>query len=336
MLRFSIPCAMNTKNLYSAKDSKEFYEDRYSKGYMEEWCIEKKQRIIEVIKSLDLSEYGEALDFGCGNGVLTDVIKDALPWWDVYGCDISDIAIQNASKRFPMCRFFTNNDQKYADNKFDFIFSHHVLEHVFDVKDIVNQIHERAKKNSSMLHIFPCGNPGSFEYKLCNLRINGIDAQRENRFFFEAESHIRRMTTRQCAMMFERFKFALKKAYYSYQHYGAINWITKHNDIRLLFNMFNPAKGRDVKSKIKLIGMLLMFVLVSMLRKLAVIYDSVSKRPVKKKKHIAFFILFYVPSIFSRYFDKYIVFLAENEWNKRKTQENGSEMHLFFTRENNH
>jgi hypothetical protein len=32
-------------NLHIEKDSKFFYEDRYSKGYMEEWPLEKKQRV---------------------------------------------------------------------------------------------------------------------------------------------------------------------------------------------------------------------------------------------------------------------------------------------------
>lgn len=319
------------KNLYDEKDSKKFYEDRYSKGYMEEWPIEKKQRVFKLIKHLNLPERGECLDFGCGNGVFTDVIKEALPQWNVYGCDISAKAIQNASKRFPRCIFFVNSDKKYINKKFDFIFSHHVLEHVFDIKAVANQINKRAKKNAIMLHILPCGNPGSYEYKLCNLRINGINTKMENRFFFEDEGHVRRMTTEQCATIFKQFNFILKQDYYSCQYYGAINWISKTHP-RLILTMFNPIKGKNLKSKIKLSGMLLKFLMISGLRMPAVLYDLISQINNKKKKHIFLLSLLYLPSKVSRYFDNYIKLLAEKEWNKLKTQKNGSEMYLFFER----
>lgn len=321
------------KNLYTFKDSKIFYEDRYSKGYMEEWPIEKKQRIIDIIKSLNLPDYGQALDFGCGNGVFTDVIKEALPQWLVYGCDISNKAIKNASKRFPRCVFFANNDKNYHKRKFDFIFSHHVLEHVFDINEVANQINERAKKKASMLHVFPCGNFGSYEYKICKLRNDGINTEMENRFFFEDEGHIRRMTTIQCSELFKKYNFALMKGFYSNQYFGAIDWITKSNPFFLL-TMFNPVKGKNLKSKIKLIGMLIKCLTIYTLRKPAIIIDKISQVNNKRGKHILFILLFWLPSKISKYFNNYIKFLATNEWNKQKNKKNGSEMYLFFRRNN--
>ena len=77
-----------------------------------------------------------------------------------------------------------NNHENFRTMDFDFIFSHHVLEHVFDIKEVAAQINQRAKNSSAMLHIFPCGNPGSYEYKLCKNRIDGINTKMENRFFF--------------------------------------------------------------------------------------------------------------------------------------------------------
>lgn len=60
----------NTMNLNKTKNSIEFYDDRYCKGYMKEWPVEKKERVLEIIKSLNLPKTGNALDFGCGgNGV---------------------------------------------------------------------------------------------------------------------------------------------------------------------------------------------------------------------------------------------------------------------------
>ena len=42
----------------------EFYEDRYEKGYMEEWDDLKKKKVKEVLLDLNLPPKGKALDFG--------------------------------------------------------------------------------------------------------------------------------------------------------------------------------------------------------------------------------------------------------------------------------
>ena len=65
-------------NLNHGKDA-EFYDNWYASGYMDEWPADKKERIFEIITALNLPETGEALDYGCGNGVFTEVIKKALP-----------------------------------------------------------------------------------------------------------------------------------------------------------------------------------------------------------------------------------------------------------------
>ncbi|MFA6518490.1 MAG: class I SAM-dependent methyltransferase [Candidatus Shapirobacteria bacterium] len=316
---------MKQLNLNNEKDSKEFYESRYSKNYMDDWPIEEKLRIIEIIKLLNFPEKGQALDFGCGQGIFSDVLKHVLPNWTICGCDISETAIQIASKRFPKCKFFTNNDQKYALKKFDFVFTHHVLEHVFNIKDLVNQINGRLKEKSSMLHIFPCGNPDSYEYKLCALRSDGINVNRENRFYYEDEGHVRRLTTNQCEILFKEFNYTLKHDYYCYQHFGAINWISLSHPV-LILKMFNPIKGKDVKAKFTLTLLLIKMLFVSAVRILAKEY----------KRSASFFTyLFYLPSKLFIPFDNYFTRKALNEWNKSKTKKNGSEMYLFFVRQNN-
>ena len=95
-----------TAYLYDKKYSVEFYKERYEKGYIDEWPIEKKRKIFEVIQELQLPAIGEALDFGCGNGVLTEIIRQALPSWAIYGTDIIKKAVKNATIRYPNCTFF--------------------------------------------------------------------------------------------------------------------------------------------------------------------------------------------------------------------------------------
>ena len=98
---------IKTKHLYDKQTAISFYQSRHSNGYMLEWPDEKKQRVHEVIQDLHLPASGDALDFGCGNGIFTSVLKRALPTdWKVYGTDISNVAIENARRRNSDCIFF--------------------------------------------------------------------------------------------------------------------------------------------------------------------------------------------------------------------------------------
>ena len=160
--------------LYDQKLSVEFYENRYKQGYMEEWSIENKLKIFDVIQELKLPAKGEALDFGCGNGVLTEIVRQALPSWKIYGTDISKKAIENAKIRYQNCTFFETNTPDFTQKKFDFVFTNHVFEHVFNLREVFNQMDKYLKSKSSMLHFLPCGNEGSYEYNICLLRKHGI------------------------------------------------------------------------------------------------------------------------------------------------------------------
>jgi len=314
----------NAKHYQSSVYDKEFYDGRYAKGYMEAWPIDKKTRVFEVIKGLHLPEKGEALDFGCGNGVFTQVLKQALPHWRVYGCDISEIAVGNAKRNNPGCTFFVEGSRAYQEKKFDFIFSHHVLEHVLDIKETVLEITGRTNNNASMLHILPCGNRDSFEWQICQLVNGGIDEKRGNVFFFEYEGHLRRMTTESCVFEFKNSAFMLKQAFYSNQYYGALNWITRSNPLVIL-KMFNPIGGESAKAKLTLMLLLCKFIVIAGFRLPYVAYQRFDSFIVK--------FLFFIPSYsVSIFIDKYIIKKSNQEWEKYKTDSNGSEMYLYFTR----
>src|SRR5258705_6505115 len=214
-------------DLHDKKIAVEFYEDRYEKGYMEEWDDLKKIKVKQVLSQLQLPSTGKALDFGCGNGVFTRILKDALPEWEIFGVEISATAVQNASKRIPGCIFFEANESEKYKNQFDLLFSHHVIEHVQNLDETFETINVYLKLHSSQLHILPCGNKGSYEYDIVVSKKNGIDKEKENRFFYEEQGHLRRLTSDSFAFYEKKIGFDLKKEFYSNQVYGAINWITK-------------------------------------------------------------------------------------------------------------
>jgi len=322
--------AQKTSQLYDQKQSVEFYEARYEQGYMEEWDIEKKRKLFEVIKNLQLQPEGEALDFGCGNGVLTEIIRQALPSWKIYGTDISKQAIVNARMRYPNCTFFEITNQNFTQKKFDFVFTNHVFEHVFNLSDVFNDMNEYLKPKSSMLHFLPCGNQGSYEYNICLLRKDGINTELENRFFFEDEGHVRRLTTDEFCRLCQTKGFELQKEFYSNQHYGAINWITSSPKVVLAFYDTSQAINKEARWKLKKVRMYLTF--ITALRLPAVIVTKMSQRKNKQLKDFILLLMGYLLFIFSSPIDKYWKRKAREEWDTKKSNRNGSEMCLYFKR----
>jgi SAM-dependent methyltransferase len=321
-----------TLELHDKGTAVEFYQERYAKGYIDEWPTERKQRIFEVIRSLDLPSVGEALDFGCGNGILTDVIRQALPsGWKVYGSDISANAIANASERYPDCTFLVAEDKPLKHQQFDFLFTHHVLEHVYDLPQILDEIDACLKDESSILHILPCGNEGSLEHSICLLHKEGVDRSIENRFFFEEEGHIRRLDTAQLTALCASKGFSLAKAYYSHQYYGSLDWITRSwpNFIRLLTD---PSFAVDPKAKASLLKWRYQLFSLWAIRIPAVVVEqSLSKR--RKALHNYILLILGLPLyLFSKPMDAYLKRKALEEWEQRKTDSKGSEMYLFFER----
>ncbi|MFZ5570632.1 MAG: class I SAM-dependent methyltransferase [Thermodesulfobacteriota bacterium] len=318
--------------LHEAKAHIDFYEQRYRKGYMNYWPDERQKRIYAIVRSLDLPEKGEALDFGCGNGIFTEVLRRALPAsWLVYGVDISATAIQNAGSRYPQCRFFEPGDEPPEVKKFDFIFTHHVLEHVNDLTLVLHQIDAYAKPDACLLHILPCGNPDSFESDISCMRRNGIDPRRGNRFFFEDEGHIRRLTSVELASLLRKHGFSLEEECYSGQYYGAINWITEAGP-SFVYHFSDPHFAVNLKSRQRLRQWLVVLLAIALLRRPAILTEKLWREtPNHPYLFLKLTILcFLFP--FSKLFDSALKWLAQDEWRCKKTHKNGSEMYLFLRR----
>ncbi len=322
-----------TAQLYDLERSIDFYESRYEHGYMEDYPSQVKQRIFEIIRDLGLPERGEALDFGCGNGVLTDVIRQALPSWKIFGTDLSATAISNAKARFPECTFVEKDDPRLKQHSFDFLFSNHVIEHVFDVGSILNQMDEALKLRCFVLHILPCGNAGSYEYNLCRLRKDGINGALENRFFFEDEGHLRRLTTDQLRELLESRGLALRKGFYANQYHGAIEWLTNANSsVGFLLNLTDTSQAVDRSAYFKLLRKRIFLISIAVARLHAEICSRLLNNRIKgraKTMVAALSLPFY---IVTRMIDARVRRAAEKEWRTSKFDPQGSEMALYFER----
>ena len=317
--------------LYNKQTSEAFYDERYKSGYMDEWPEAKKQRVFRVIRELDLPKTGEALDFGCGNGIFTEVIRKALPNWQVYGMDFSSVAIQGAKTQHPNCIFFTHSDQELKKKRFDFVFTHHVLEHVYKLDVVWQEIMDFMKPDACSLHILPCGNEGSFEHQICQLRTNSINAEMENRFFYEDEGHVRRLTTERMVELATNSGLKLVREYYANQYYGAVDWISATGE-DFVQMITDPTYAKDAVSRSQLINMRKKLRTVAWSRELL---NGVRDRKRKQGKTLKNWVglLSRLPIFpFCWTIDRQVSRAAEAEWRRRNQERNGSEMYLQFSR----
>jgi len=332
--------SVKTSQLSDSLIAEQFYEERYNDGYMDEWPQWKKLRIIELIQQLNLPEQGKALDFGCGRGIFAIVIKQALPNWEVTGCDISLTAMADARARFPQLRFHEITELIKKEEKFDLVFSHHVLEHVFEIKFVLNQISQLQNSGGVMFHILPCGNLGSFEHDLASKIPDGINLENGNRFYFEDIGHVRRLTSNQLDSLLGEFHYETHNAWFANQRYGSLEWMSDSQDSLLDEVLTNPsiAKGNPEG-----------------LETLAELRDKISRLKLARlyakegKKHRVKMRLLELKSKPSRVFKTISNILNDiqlvkegrafqanlsDEWSMKKTENTGSEMYLSYKKAN--
>ncbi len=316
-------------NLNDAKNASHFYDNRYEGDYMDEWPLRKKRRVYELLRELDLPEDGIALDFGCGTGVFTSVIKQALPRWQVYGTDLSVIALEKAEAKNPNCNFFSLDAPNLTSLKFDFIFSHHVLEHVSDIDETWMQFSSLSKSGTRMLHICPCGNEGSFEHNLCRLRKDGLRQKPENTFFYEDEGHLRKLDTQKMRCLATKYGFEVCLEYYAWHHYEAIEGITMegHDYVRYLTDLAQAANGT---AQTELRGLRRQLHTITMLRTPSIIVNQRQQKQEKSWKDYAAITILKPLTVISWLTNRILEQLTDSEWHHRRKDPKGAEMYFLF------
>jgi len=311
-----------------------FYNNRYENStYMDDrdWSAEKRARVARLISELPLPATGTVLDFGCGTGVFTGVLKSALPSWQVVGTDISSEALKRAQSRLPMCRFFDLSEIEHANGQFDLIFSHHVLEHVSDLSHVATVLAQALRLEGAMLHILPCGNPDSLAHRVCERVRNGIDAERGNRYFFEEVGHLRRLTTDDLVALWKGDGFQLRRAYYAEQFLGALNAVTQF-DLAFVKAFADPGRALDAHSARSLWRLRSALSLLWFIRKPAAVFRNKRKYGRRNARDWALFIGSAVAFPFAASVEWTLKELAAVEWECRREDPAGSEMYLFLAR----
>jgi SAM-dependent methyltransferase len=315
----------------SALTPAEYYDDRHARGWMDSWPEDKRRRMIRLLLNVAGEGAIRVLEYGCGVGVFANAVKVAMPQWEVHGCDISPVAISRARERCPAVEFhlLTKNGPAPPLGSFDLIFSHHVLEHVDDVSKTVAHMTQLLKPGGKMLHVAPCSNPDSLEYRLSQLS-TGVDSS--GCLFCDDSSHARRLSSGELAAVCREHGLVPQEAFFANQYWGGIDYLTGtyHS---ILLGWLNPMRGATSAARLKLLAVAVGLGGLCLLRQgPRHVFQSLRiPSGVWKKCLLAaaapFAILLYPVSAAV---NKSINGLREREWRRRKQLPNGSEMYMVF------
>ena len=317
--------------LRDAGAAERFYDHRYQQGYMDDeaWSDAKLARVSALIAELDLPPSGTFIDFGCGTGIFTEVLAKVLPGWAIYGTDISDTALVRARTRIPNGCFISLSDCNNFSGRFDLVFTHHVLEHVSDLTETARMLESILVAGGTMVHILPCGNAGSLAHRICTMTCNGIEADHENRFFFEEEGHLRRLTTEGLLALWRTRGFRLAKAYYAEQFFGAVSSATQF-DLGFVQRFVDPSRSVSSSAMVRLHALRVLLVTIWFLRKPAAAVSMKLARGCHNIRDIALLIAGLVLYPISKSVDWLIKTLTAVEWTTSRTSQGGSEMYIVL------
>ena len=107
----------------------------------------------EVYKIINNKAEGNILDLGCGEGTIISYFSN-IKKGRFFGIDISDVGVFMAKRKKNKNMFLCQGDitkLPYKEEKFDFIYSQSVIEHVFNYKNVIKEANRILKKKGLLL-----------------------------------------------------------------------------------------------------------------------------------------------------------------------------------------
>ena len=108
---------------------------------------------LNFIKS-GISHDAKILDYGCGTGNLVRILNE-MGYSNVIGVDIDIDTIKMGRSGNKIENIYTLDEFNLSNNNFDFVVSHHVIEHVEDVYSFLMTLSDLVKVNGVLLIVTP-------------------------------------------------------------------------------------------------------------------------------------------------------------------------------------
>ncbi len=104
-----------------------------------------------------LQQFSSILEFGCGMGRLTQYLFSLPGDREIFGCDVSDVEIENCRRRLPGGRFIKNNwcpPISFEADQFDLIYSYSVFTHLSEDNHMawLKELSRLLKPGGIMMH----------------------------------------------------------------------------------------------------------------------------------------------------------------------------------------
>lgn len=117
--------------------NKNMYNERFVKN---EYYNGIGDRIEKVVGFFNQHNGGKILDVGCGDGLISELIGKKTGA-KMYGVDVADAAVRLSKKRGIGAKIFDINKKiPFKNAYFDAVYCGEVLEHVFDVDNLIDEI----------------------------------------------------------------------------------------------------------------------------------------------------------------------------------------------------
>lgn len=110
----------------------------------------KEQHRFNRINEIIIERFGKldsVLEIGCGEGHQTEYLKNICQ--EIYGIDVSDLAVRRAKKRFPEAHLFVNDLLSYSGKpdgkRFDLVVASEVLYYIHDLPAAIKKLNSLGR-----------------------------------------------------------------------------------------------------------------------------------------------------------------------------------------------
>jgi 2-polyprenyl-3-methyl-5-hydroxy-6-metoxy-1,4-benzoquinol methylase len=141
-------------------------EKNYTKEYYKAWSLKRLgdkglaemkratfKRVLDIVSKY--KKKGFLLDIGCGFGYLLEEAEKR--GWESYGVEVSEYAANKAKERIDRDRIMIGSvmDLSLSQNKFEVITMVDLIEHIYDIKDILKKCRKLLKKEGLLVIVTP-------------------------------------------------------------------------------------------------------------------------------------------------------------------------------------
>lgn len=108
-----------------------------------------------VIPYLEKEDLKSIVEIGCGHGLISGYVHSAGK--KIEACDISNVSLNYARKKFPRINFFIHDIEKSPlKKKYDGIILFGILEHLFDYDIAIRNVYKSLNENGLIFIQIPC------------------------------------------------------------------------------------------------------------------------------------------------------------------------------------